>query len=297
MHCFFKKLIVISICTWTNFYTSSQSRPPSSLMDDRDRDHDPHSYLSPNHQPAPLPHSQPVILPHAQPVVLPVLPRSRRGNDTVPNTPINAPFGLPPNFIPQTLTDRNGVSTPIHLPGVLPGGHPVISRQPSAQGGAIYGNPLANMDRDNDSPPTLANRSPFIPPTAFGSQSPFIPPGSFGSAGVGASSPNVGGWGVPSRAGSLSGGGGGMTPGSMTRELSGQRTPVSIYGPPAGAGGFSPNVRNSPAVMSMPVPTVRDDEDDDGFDQTTIHNTRLNTIVTVPTPVAAPKKKKKGGKR
>lgn len=217
-------------------------------------------------------------------------PRNRRGTDTQPNSPIDAPFGLPPNFIPQTLTDRNGVSTPITHPGVLPGGRPVISRPPSAQGGGIYGNPLASRDRDNDSPPA---RSPFIPPAPLGGRSPFIPPAPLGSSGFGTNSPNMGGWGVPSRAGSLSGGGGGMTPSSMTRELSGQRTPVSIYGPPAGAGGFSPNIRNSPAVMSMPVPTVRDDEDDDGFDQTTLHNTRLNTIVTAPS-VGAPKKKKKG---
>ncbi len=84
-------------------------------MDERDRDHDPHSYLSPNHQPAPLPHSQPVILPHAQPVVLPVLPRSRRGYRHCAQLPHKRPIRPSAQLHPAD-TDRPQWSVNAHPP-------------------------------------------------------------------------------------------------------------------------------------------------------------------------------------
>jgi hypothetical protein len=83
-----------------------------------------------------------------------------------------------------------------------------------------------------------------------------------------------------------------MTPNSMTRDLPGQRSGVPIYGPPAGVGGFS-----SPNIRPGPMPSIfgnNPDDEDDGFDQTTLQNTLLNTN---PAPaVVVPKKKKKGRK-
>lgn len=205
---------------------------------------------------------------------MPSRPRGLQRTDTEPSLP-DATYVLPPNFIPQTLTDRRGVSTPISHSPVLPGmgpiipGPPVIPRPPSAQG--PYGNPLAKKGRGNDSPPALSNRSPFIPPAVL-------------------SSPNMSGGGWGSRAGSLSGGPS-MTPNSMTRDLPGQRSGVPIYGPPGGVGGFSsPNIRPGP----MPSVFNSPDDEDDGFDQTTLQNTLLNTNLAP--AVVVPKKKKKGRK-
>ena len=74
----------------------------------------------------------------------------------------------PPNFIPQTLTDSCGVSTPISrsagLPGmathsgmstpVIPGNPPPVFPSSGPPPGQVYGNPLAqNQDREEQSQP------------------------------------------------------------------------------------------------------------------------------------------------
>ncbi|KAF8968038.1 hypothetical protein BDZ97DRAFT_1800600 [Flammula alnicola] len=247
------------------------SRPESSLGGQQD---DATGYfLSPHHAPQPLPPQQQ----HSQP--LPVRPRvgayDSNGMDTEPNSPVdnNAYRHLPPNFIPQTLTDNRGISTPISHPGVLPGMGPVIPPPvmpsgPPSKAAPIYGNPNRERDREEgDSPPlsALASRSPFIPPAVLG--------------GIGGSSPSTGGaWGAPGRVGSL-GSGPGMTPATTTRDLpGGGRSGVSIYGPPVGVGGYSPN---GPGPMP-PAPYLNhnhEDEEDNGFDPTTTQNTRLNATI------------------
>ncbi|KAF8907361.1 hypothetical protein CPB84DRAFT_309011 [Gymnopilus junonius] len=231
---------------------------PSSSTNNREDDAN-GTYLSPNHQPAPLP----------------VVPRGSsrfgyNGPPTQPNSPVVLPGPIPSNFVAQTFTDRNGVSTPLwqanSLPDTTP---PVIPGVTTSTGSQKYGNPL-HKDKDEDGPPVFP-RSPKSPNRRL-SGTPA--PGTWGS----------GGW--------TGSGGGGLTPASSMRDLpgvgGGNRT--SVFG----------GVMNSPAqpAMSMPEPTVpfippppEEIEDDNGFDQTTMQNTAMNA--TIGKKTGGGKKKKK----
>lgn len=174
---------------------------------------------------------------------------------TQPNTPVTLTGPLPPGFIPQTLTDARGVSTPIYQPSVLPGmGPPVI---PPLSGSNIYKNPV---HRDRDEPTSVfGGAGPVFPHSPAGSIKPLGTPGPV--------------WGAL----------GGMTPGSTTRDLPGASR-GSIFGV------ASPSVG---APISMPEPTVPNLDDDNGdfFDQNTTMNTKLNAATS--SGAAAKKKKKK----
>jgi hypothetical protein len=278
-----------------------QSRSPSVDHHELEQSR---TFLSPNHQP--------VSLPSAQETPLPILPRSGRGsNSSVPSpfeydtsgfgtrpnspampvipgvtvpmphppprsVPLNGPTvidgPIPPGFVPQTITDPNGVSTPIWQPRNLPSGAgPGVSGPPhSAQTprpGPIYGNPL-NKDREDE-------EESYVPFSPYG---PGSRPG--GSA-----------------TGRPNGSGPGMTPaitprnlpppGGLTGSNVGPRSGVSIYapGPPpivppipmGNTWGYSPGgVIPGPLPQSTPHP--EEDENDD-VDSETALNTRMNANI------------------
>jgi len=183
---------------------------------------------------------------------------------------------LPPGFIPQTITNSNGVSTPIWQPGTLPPGvGPSVAGPPhlphsahTQRSGPIYGNPL-NKDRDDD--------DEYIPFSPYG-------PGSFpGGSTIPTARPNGSGPGMTPVAGSRTLPGLGVVPGANV----GPRPGVSIYAPapppivppiPMGnTWGFSPGgVIPGPLPPSAPHP--EEDENDD-VDSETALNTRINASI------------------
>lgn len=203
------------------------------------------------------------------------------GVPTQPNTPIVLNGPLPPGFVPHTLTDANGVSTPIWQAGNLPAmGQPAPVIPPLSSSSGRYGNPLRDGGGESSGPPSMFPRSPA------GSLRPLG--GTPGSAWA-----NLGG----------------ATPGTSTRDLPGGvggGRPSSIYGPPAsvggGAGGYSPMpaapMQMPAPPMQMPVPTVPDldDENDNGFDMHTTLNTQMNAMTGASTLAPEKKKKKKKGR-
>lgn len=223
---------------------------------------------------------------------------------------------LPPGFVPQTLTDAQGVSTPIWQNGSLPSGPgPVYpgggSAPPRASssgsgGGKVYGNPL-HKDRDHDrgasastssfgiAPPPIIytpSHSPVIPGAPGGPPSMLHGPG--GSSGYGGPRNGPGmtpitsprdlpqggppGPGYGSGFGAGYGGSNGSTGGTpVIPGAVGPRSGVSIYGPPVG-GGMPPSMPVPGPVPPYGRPHGHEDEDeeDDGFDPMTTQNTRLN---------------------
>ncbi|KAF9561976.1 hypothetical protein CPC08DRAFT_817388 [Agrocybe pediades] len=207
-------------------------------------------------------------------------------------------IGMPAPSVPQIVPSNS-------TPG--PGRSPMMGPTSILKGSKKkYGNPL-NKEREGVSePPSIfGNAAPVFPHSPAGSARPLFPEGPTSwrtpAAGQATSLSGAGGWGATPSGGqvnSLSGGwGSGATPAMSNRDLptTGERTRLSIYGPPATA---SPNPS---APISMPEPTVPvtmpepvipnivPDDEDNGFDQTTIQNTKLNTM----TSAAAKKKKKK----
>ncbi|KAF8147705.1 hypothetical protein B0H34DRAFT_738953 [Crassisporium funariophilum] len=269
------------------------SRPPSSLG--QQEVDGTGIYLSPNTAPIPL------APPTSETPILPVLPRRVRQNtpdiSTQPNSPVILSGPLPEGFVPTNFRDMNGVSTPIHhnagLPPMMmtggPGGPPFNNTSmhqpviPTPRGGPapIYGNPVARererqKERERDrsqhqsygiAPPPF----PFSP--SGGSNRPVIPSPPSQSAGA---------WGT-----SIQHPGPGMTPVSSSRDLPGlgdggvpgypapstSASGISIYGPPA-SGVYQPQPPH-PMPMSA-LYHGQEDEDDDGFDDTTTQNTHMN---------------------
>lgn len=151
--------------------------------------------------------------------------------------------GLPLGFVPQSITDSRGVSTPISWP---PAGVPLPPVMPSSGPPSslpkIYGNPL-NKDRNQED--MYAHPGPVHN---------FVSP-------------------VTRSNGAIS-----MTPGMSTRDLpvsgastlsnGGARSSASIYGPPWGSG-------PGPLPPSALNPEEEDDEEHD-LDPQTALNTRMN---------------------
>ncbi|KIM40597.1 hypothetical protein M413DRAFT_164568 [Hebeloma cylindrosporum] len=161
-------------------------------------------FLTPRHIPSPLPQQhhqqqqrhQPQQQQQQQTPILPVrgLQYDTSGAPTVPNSPVVLDGPLPPNFIPQTLTNSRGVSTPFSrssgLPGmsggmstpVIPGNPPPVfpsSAPPPAQT-QVYGNPLAK-NRDREEQP---HGSPYRPQQQLPSASPAWNNKPFGGSGA-----------------------------------------------------------------------------------------------------------------
>jgi hypothetical protein len=170
-------------------------------------------FLSPNHRPIPLPQTQT----RAESPAIPrfTTPGDTSGLPTRPNSPIgfidvNGGGGFPPGFIPQSITDARGRSTPINgfIPPLSPisgggGGLGFLGMTPAP----IYGNPIT-LERDkkreevNAAPPPTRSHSPVadwsaplaaLHPPIFpitGHQQPFQhpPPGSEGTWGGGGGS-------------------------------------------------------------------------------------------------------------
>ena len=239
-------------------------------------------YLTPRHAPAPLPQQQQQHQPRQpQPHQTPILPIRglASGAPTVPNSPVVLDGPLPPNFIPQTLTNSRGVSTPFSrstdLPGmgthggmstpVLPGNPPPVFPSTGPPAAPVYGNPLAkNRDRDEQSqqqPPPASpawGNKPFAP----GGASPAWPSKSFGTPGGGGSggAPPLPSWGAsssptwgnnnafgaPGVSGSASGSGGGGA--SSPRGWGSTNQPFIPPGVNNSAGGMTPGTaqRNLP---------------------------------------------------
>lgn len=221
-----------------------QSRPPSRSSPNAEQNR---QWLSPSHSSAPLPKSQ---------------PRGGHNVPTQPNSPVVLTGPMPPGFIPQRLTDANGVSTPIYQPNVLPpmGPPPVIP--PLGGSTNIYKNPV-NRDRDDPSPSSVfGGAAPVFPHSPAGSIKPLGTPGPA--------------WGTL----------GGMTPNTTTRDLPGASNRGSVFG------GASPSIG---APISMPVPTVPnlDDDNEDSFDRNTSINTKFNAAMGGNNTAAKKKKKKR----
>jgi len=174
-------------------------------------------------------------------------------------------FGMPEVTVPHIVPSSGAT-------GILKGGK------------KKYGNPLNNDKGISEPQSIFGNAAPVFPHSPAGSVRPLFP-----DAGPSWGTPAVG------QASSLGGWGSGATPAMSNRDLpgTGERTGLSIYGPPST---FSPNPSapiSMPEVtvpVTMPQPTVPQIiEEDNGFDQTTLQNTKFNTM----TSAAAKKKKKK----
>ena len=247
-------------------------------------------FLTPRHTPAPLPQQhhqqqqqQQRYQPRQQTPVLPVrgpgLQYDTNNVPTAPSSPVVLNGPIPPNFIPQTLTNSRGVSTPISrsagLPGmgthsgmstpVIPGNPPPVFPTTAPPAGTLYGNPLAkNRDREEQSqqqPPPASpawNNKPFASGGASPAwaNKPFGTPGGGGggappSPSWGASSPAAWGtnnaFGAPGVSGSASGGGGGGGV-SSPRGWGGANQPFIPPGVSNSAGGMTPSTaaRNLP---------------------------------------------------
>jgi hypothetical protein len=157
---------------------------------------------------------------------------------------------LPPGFVPQTITDSNGVSTPIWSNGTLPSGAgPSVGKPPqlhsgqASRSGPIYGNPLLNKDEDES----------YVSSSSYGT---VVRPGGTGptNGGPGIISPHVG-----------------VVP-------AGPRSGVSIYAPAPPPAvppwGYSPGAV-IPGPLPHTAPSPEEDENDD-MDSETALNTRIN---------------------
>ena len=202
------------------------------------------------------------------------------GAPTVPNSPVILNGPIPPNFVPQTLTNSRGV-TPISrsagLPGmgthdgmstpVIPGNPPPVFPSTGPPPGQVYGNPLAqNRDREEQQQqqqPPPASPAWGSQPFVSGGASPAWPNKQFGTPGGGgggappspswgASSPagwgnNNSAFGVPGVSGSAGGGGGGGGL-SSPRGWGSANQPFVPPGVSNSAGGMTP----ATAARSLP---------------------------------------------
>lgn len=179
---------------------------------------------------------------------------------------------LPPGFVPQTITNSRGVTTPIPQLGEAPVSTPASGSLAGRQNHSvelsrqvlIYGNPL-NQDRGrerNDGLPTMTS--------AYVSNR-------MGEA-----------MGTPTR---VPGNGPVMTPVMGTQDLSGSGLPpFRNYAPIPGMPTYAPPTMTSASAWRYPpgplppsAPSPEDDEDSaNDCDLQTLHNTMINTTICRP---------------
>ncbi|KAF9522007.1 hypothetical protein CPB83DRAFT_151399 [Crepidotus variabilis] len=206
------------------------------------------------------------------------------GSIPVPPVPtVPGMENLPPGFVPQTITDKRGISTPIWSGGVaLPAAAGIGIPTTSSSGGGRnktpgpYGNPLnKSQDNEDEQERTTGSRSfgvaPPPPPSGFG----FVP-----SPSIGGSRPLGGGM-TPSMGGTrtLSPSGGSTIPFIPSSPNVGGRESLFGRSPGPGRPGQLPSSTNEPTYNNPLRNREDEDENDDGFDHHTLQNTMRNANI------------------